>query len=110
MSQIRIIQNSLISYRLYSRNAANSQDTWIGLYQDTGDNADHQWVDGTPFVLNDPNYYQPWLENDPNEKGAGAVRLLATTYQFADRGPSNKYWAMCEKSAGKFERVKWINI
>ena len=93
-------------YGFYSRNADDSQDTWIGLYQDTGDHADHRWVDGTPFVLNDPGYYQLWLKNDPNEKGAGAVRLLATTYQFADRSPSNKYWVMCEKSGGKFQWVK----
>ena len=86
------------------RNAADSQDTWIGLYQDTGNHADHRWVDGTtPFVFNDPAYYQPWLQNDPNERGAGAVRLRPTSYLFADRGLSYKFWAICEKNVGEYE-------
>ena len=87
-------------------NTANIQDMWIGLYKKTGNNADLQWVDGTPFVLNDPGYYQPWLKNDPNEYGWGGVRLLAGTFVFADKHPWAKYWALCEKSVGKFERVK----
>ena len=72
-----------------------------------GNNVDLQWIDGTPFVINDPSW-APWSWHNPNEDGWGGVRLLANyAYMlFDDKYPSAKYWALYEKSVGKFKRVK----
>ena len=38
---------------------------------------------------------------------AGQVcAYLLENFLFADKHPWAKYWALCEKSVGKFERVK----
>ena len=59
-------------------------------------------MDGRPFLLKDPGFYQRWLKNEPNHYGWGGVR----TFAYAEKHPWAKFWAMCEKSVGKFKRVK----
>ena len=56
-------------------------------------------------MINDPSW-GPWKWGEPNDYGWASVRLLAGNFLFADRHPWAKYWALCEKSVGKFERVK----
>ena len=77
----------------------------IGLYQKTWNNADLQWVDGTPFVINDPGW-KPWSWDQPNNKGFTAVYIVPVYASFGDERPSLKYWALCEKSVSKFKTVK----
>ena len=45
-----------------------------------------QWVDGTPFMINDPSW-GPWKWGEPNDYGWASVRLLAGNFLFADRHP-----------------------
>ena len=50
--------------------------------------------------------WKPWKLHEPNNNGWTSVYLEPQNALFAYKDPSLKYWALCEKSVGKFERVK----
>ena len=63
--------------------------------QTTGNSADLQWLDGTPFVLNDPSYFQTWTGGEPT--GEGCVRLTISSENWKDQTCTDDNGAVCEK-------------
>ena len=82
---------------LFFRSLADPKDTWIGLYKPTRHVADTRWIDNTPFVFNDINYYQPWFPGDPNERNAACVRIEAASARWRDKPCGRNFWAVCER-------------
>ena len=73
------------------------QDAWIGLYKTADDHNSLRWVDNTPFVFSDAEYYQPWLDEEPNFPTHRGIRIKAEYSEWADHPYSLQYWAICEK-------------
>ena len=86
-----------IYHSFFFRSLTDTKDTWIGLYKPTRHVADTRWIDNTPFVFNDVNYYQPWFPGDPNERNAACVRIEAASTRTRDRPCGRNFWAVCER-------------
>ena len=82
------------------RKTPSQEDTWIGLYQTTGENSDLQWIDGTtPFVFRNSSFYQAWKSGNPDGGTQGCVHVEENNnYLWVDDFCSRSHWAVCEKS------------
>ena len=85
---------------LYS-NTPNTERTWIGLHQTTGQNLDLQWIDGsTDFVFDNASFYQPWASGEPDGDDDPCVHIRHNSgYLWGDSYCGNTYWSMCESTA-----------
>ena len=96
-----IEQYSYLHFNSFSFRHCSSQpspqDTWIGLHKTADDHSTLRWVDDTPFVYNDPQYYQPWFGIEPDSLISRGVRMKAGESKWADQRESFQYWAICEK-------------
>ena len=81
----------LFFFRNYSVSLGMSPQIWIGLFRTTEASNDFEWVDGTPFVLNNMSYFQTWFGSQPNNDGAACVRIKLAKKKWRDKDCSSFY-------------------
>ena len=89
----------LFKFECYNcRSRAPVEDVWIGMKKSGADPTTLRWVDGTPFVYNDNNYYQTWYPAEPDVGASQAcVEMWKTDQTWSDIECSQTQWALCEK-------------
>ena len=94
--QIDILDHHLKSTHFCHSSIDSSQEVWFGLERNNLSDP-WKWVDGTPFVLHNSDYYQVWYRFDPS--GDLCTRMLSwADYKWGDKSCLSNFWTFCERT------------